>query len=795
MATADEAEPYHSFVGRGDAVEALRRRFEDVRSGTGGVTLLVGDTGVGKSTLIAELVRDIRAHSVRVLVGRAFAVDDPPPFSLLQSVIESARDDPLLRSDEDPMFGGGPMLIGFAPGLGEEAFPTPVGIEGRLLEVLGGTESRGATTPDQVLSGIADRFLEYTRHGPTVVIFEDLERADKSSLAAVEFFAKELASRPLWILATTRPTLSLTGPARSRIERFETATRAEPVVLRPMTSDEAADYLRRNDPTREFSAEEITRRFSESGGNPFLLQQLDRRASIGREESRGPLPPLDPNGQQTLEVAAVLGPEFPFALLLGASEEPEEQLAEEVDRLVGRGLLFERPGELLEFPQDRLREEVYNFLSERRRRVLHRRAGLALEAMGHVDPSRVYALARHYYLGREGPKSIQYNRIAAEIDERSLAPDAAWDHFSRALESQRLTSPNDLDGEAELVLGLARITEELGVLKEAEGILREFLEREPADARLSPGRRAALEIFLARVLTDQGDLPGAAKLAHKVLATPGLEDQLLVRLGAHHQLGQVSYYEGRYPEAVAHHTEDIELARKVGNPLLLMRAQVWRVAALQMIGATEQAIAEAREVTAARDRLGSVRESAQAHLFLGDILADARSPPSDRKDAIGEFATAIQFAEKAKDPRRVGWALYKTTEMLREEGRLDQATETVQRAIVVLGQIGDQVGLSVAMKVRGQVAMDRGNLDGAESDLLEARRLLQGTNHMIEEIDVVLRLAQLRLVQGELEEARSRVAELERLKLRWVRPDLVIEFDTLRRDLESRGGAATPGTS
>ena len=238
----------------------------------------------------------------------------------------------------------------------------------------------------------------------------------------------------------------------------------------------------------------------------------------------------------------------------------------------------------------------------------------------------------------------------------------------------------------------------------------------------------------------------------------------------------VCYYEGRYAEALAHHAAEIELARRIGNPLVLAHAQIWRVANLAMLGRTEQAIAEAREVTAARDRLGSVRESAQAHLFLGDILADVRSPPADRAEAIGEYAKAIRFAELAKDPRRLGWALYKTTKLLREAGQLDEAAEKVRSACHVLGQVGDHVGLSVSIKVRGQIAMDRGDLNGADADLHEARRLLRGTNHRTEEIDVVLRLAQLCLARGNRETAQHHVAELEEMELGRIRPDLVVEF-------------------
>lgn len=772
-----------SFVGRVEVVEALRRRFDEIRSGSGRVTLLVGDTGVGKTTLVSKLVPEMRARGVRVLVGRAPAVDDAPPFTLLQSAIRSAPDDPHLRSDADPSTGGEPIMIGFAPGLDERAAEKPVGLEARLLDSLGGGEGDRARTREQLLTDLADRFLEFTRHGPTVLVLEDLDHADASSLAAVEFFARELRDRPLWILATARPPEALSSTGRQRLERFEGSTGAERLLLRAFTSAETEEYLRRDHPASNVSREEIERRFSETGGNPYLLQQFEERPAREGEVGERGRTPRDEEAQQVLDLAAVLGPEVPFSLLLKASEEDEEHLAEEVDRLVAEGVLFERPGELLEFPQDRLREEVYNYLSERRRRVLHRRAGAALEVVGRADPGRIYALARHFYLGREVQKSVKYNRLAAEIAERALAPEVAWEHFMHALESHRQIKPEDLDGETELVLGLARISEELGVLKDSEEILREFLGRTQGDGRLSPVRRGALEVFLCRVMAAEGNLPATAELAQKVLSTPALDDQPLVRLGAYHHLGMVAYYEGRYPEALAYHTKEIELARRVGNPQVLARAQIWRVANLQMLGMVEQAIAEAREVTAARDRLGSVRESAMAHLVLGDILADARSPPADRRQALEEYARTIKFAEQAKDPRRVGWALYKSSELHREERHFPEAIEMAERAGHILGQVGDQVGLAVSVRARGRIAMDQGDLDRAEVDLLEALRLLRGTNNTLEEIDAILRLGQLASSRGDQDGARQRLAELVRMNLPQVRPDLREEFDSLEHAL------------
>ncbi|MGB6501228.1 MAG: AAA family ATPase [Thermoplasmata archaeon] len=783
------------FVGRGQTVAVLHRRFDEVKGGFGGVSVLTGNPGLGKSTLTRQLVEEFRARGIRVLIGRALSLDDPPPLAMIQSAIASAHEDPTLRTDENPLLGGDQLMIGFALRLGDFPVPEPVGLEDRLIELLGGSRDRGSISSEKVLAGISERFLEFTRHGPTVLVLEDVDRADESSLAAVEFFAEELRDRPLWILATSRPYTALSEMRRIRLEKFEERTRAQHVALPPMTSSEMSEYIGMTDPSRKLSPEELERLNSEAEGNPLFLQQTQRylspRVSPSRAPGSGP-PRLDEEAQRILSIAAVLGPEFPFDLLLQASGMESERLAEVVDYLVDRRLLLERPDERFEFADDRLREEAYSQVVELQRRFFHRRAGDALEGMGAPDTSRVYALARHFYLSRTNEKSIQYNRTAARIAEQAFAPEVARDHLARALESQRMLPRVAPDVESELVLDLARVLEELGRLQEAETQLRSFLDNPRDGPGLSPVRRATLEMFLARVLTDRGDLPAASVIATKILSSPGLQGQLLLPIGAHHQLGQANYYDGHFSEALSHHTEELRLAREVGNVLVISRAQIWRVAALSMMGKIEESIAEARAVTVIRDGLGSARESAQAHLFLGDILADARSPGSVREEALQEYASAIQFAETAQDPRRVGWARYKISELLREKGRLDEASESAQRASKILREVGDKVGLSVSIKVLGQISIDRRAFDLAESELTEAYRLLHGLNHILEETDVILRLAQLSVARGNREAARKYVAELESHDLPKIRPDLVGEYEQLQRDLgsgEAKGSA------
>jgi len=184
--------------------------------------------------------------------------------------------------------------------------------------------------------------------------------------------------------------------------------------------------------------------------------------------------------------------------------------------------------------------------------------------------------------------------------------------------------------------------------------------------------------------------------------------------------------------------------------------------------------------------VGPARESAQAHLFLGVLIANSKSPVTHHAESIAEFAEAIRLAERAQDPRRVGWALFNTADILREAGQFEEAVEKVQRARDILGRIGDRFGLIQSIIVRGKIAIDRGEYDLAESDLLEAYRLVRELNAPADEVDVVLRLAQLSYARGDRASARRRVAELERQNLPALRVDIAEDFERLKHALAAR---------
>ncbi|MCI4328659.1 MAG: ATP-binding protein, partial [Thermoplasmata archaeon] len=103
------------FVGRLEVLDSLRRRRDLARDGRGGVTLVEGNAGVGKSTLIEQLAHEAHAKGLRVVLTRTPSLESPPPLQLFRSVIAQAKTAGA-ESDEDDADTG---LFGMA------AVPTP----------------------------------------------------------------------------------------------------------------------------------------------------------------------------------------------------------------------------------------------------------------------------------------------------------------------------------------------------------------------------------------------------------------------------------------------------------------------------------------------------------------------------------------------------------------------------------------------------------------------------------------------------------------------------------------------
>jgi tetratricopeptide (TPR) repeat protein len=809
MATGPEA-PHRPFIGRSDAVDQLRRRVDEARAGRGGLSLVVGEAGIGKSSLLRLVAKECADRGMIVLTAKAGGLDNPPPLQLIRDALASA---PAPRSGRDPL--GGPsaslaamvpptpsslVMIGFA-GPAEGWGPGAGSREDRLLDSLGrGVEATGDPRR-KAFQGLTRDLRRIVEQGPTVLLLEDVNRADEASFEFLSYIVPDLVRHPLWIVGSSLALAQIPEARRAWLERLKREAGIEEIALRPFTAQEVAEFVRPLLQGREPEAGEIARWHAQSGGNPLFLERLARSTLPTPASSSAQVLPiaepaddagrllaeLPPDESRILGIAAVLGHSFPFSLLWATSGEDEERLAEEVEGLVVRGILREGVDETLEFLREELRSRVYTNLTATHRRLLHRRAGEALERTGGADVATIYALALHCHLGRLDDRAALYNRMAGEIAVHQGSPTVARLHFERALEAHRRAHGENPSGELEILLDLVVQLDRLGSLQEADRLLSEAFEKPAFAHAASPAQRALARLYRARLRTDQGRWGEADQLTQELLASPDVRAGSATLLRAHRLRGELLYYRGEYAEALRHHEEAHRIARQLKDPreIALETVRISNVLAM-MPGRADEAMSGYRLAAETLIELGDLGEAAYAQLFLGVV----ESQHGHVDAGVRELDKALTLAEEGHDPRRTGWARFNLADLERQRGELEPARRHNAKALAILTGVGDRFGLLQVHIVEGKIRLAAGEPGPAEVALLEAYRLVRELSTPADEVEVLLRLVEVAVTNGDLPRARARLAEAERVGLAR-RPDLLEEWTQIRSKVAEGGDAAS----
>jgi len=419
-------------VGRANEREALRRAWRDAEAGTRQIVLLAGPSGSGRSALLAELAAELHARGAAVLHGGSAAASRSPcaPFAEAVAGYAAAAPTALLERQLGPQGGD---LAELVPYLGERVpslGPTPgLDPEARAQRIADATA--------ELLAGIAEQ-------RPTLLILEDIERADDETLRLLCQIAASEAPRRLLVAASYRE--RDLEPSRSLSRALLDLERQRNVVSIALAGLDAAAVARlvgRDRGRLAWLAADEEPRFAallceETGGSPRLIEEvlghlqvtgtdLSRaleddaglaaldlpRAILERASAR--LRALDDDARALLASAALIGREFPVDVLLavGFADRAEFALAVVADA-EDRGLLEPVLARAhYRFARSIERAALIEALPASQHGALHQLIGRALEAR-HGSPAA--QLSHHFAqavsLG-EGERAARYARTAA----------------------------------------------------------------------------------------------------------------------------------------------------------------------------------------------------------------------------------------------------------------------------------------------------------------------------------------------------------------------------------------------
>jgi tetratricopeptide (TPR) repeat protein len=506
---------------------------------------------------------------------------------------------------------------------------------------------------------------------------------------------------------------------------------------------------------------------------------------------RPPLGPFSPEQHRALAYASAIGREFDFALLVAAMGAPDEQLAEDLERLVQAGVLRERPGgDRFLFVDDEVRAQIYQTLTASRLRVLHRKIAEAMErAYPTPSPEVLGELGRHFFLGKVPDRSIRYNRQAADAARGHGSPEEAAHFLERARVDLRTLAGDHARDEGEVAHALGDLYYTMGDVRAADRLYAEALERAGDD----PARRARLLVARAEVAREEFDTDAAlasARQARELFARSGDVSGLA---SVHRILGRIAYHRGAYREALDEGIRALDLLQPSGDPKVLGRLCIDIGNAFSMLGpaTAEDALEWYDRAIPRLSEAGDWAEVARAHLNKGTVLGQ-RSP----RAGLDSLEVGRQFAERAHETRWTGWALARGVELHLALGEVDEATHDNDQARRLLERADDPLGLTQVALNEGLIQERRGIWDQAEAAF--RRAIEKGESHgLIAEVaEAQFNLARLFYKTRDFARAREAFRAAAHLDLPAINAPLAPAFAELGRQLDAAagpGGDGTPG--
>lgn len=450
-------------VGRHREVEALMRSVQAVTEGRGQIVALLGEAGLGKSRLMAEVRK--AAPQVRWLEGRSLSYAGGIPYfpflDLLREWLGVTSADPEakvrieLRAALDSVFGG----------RAADVYP----YFGALLRI--------ALEPEAA-ARIADLSAESLQHQaflvlrewaaqvaaqqPLALILDDLHWADPTSLVLLEAVLEVTEEAAVLLCLVFRPERGHGCWQLNEVARRRFPHRHAEIALQPLSPSDTEQLVGNLLTLADFPVEVRELIIQKAEGNPFFIEEVIRELIEARvlvrdgDRWRAPqsissleipdsvqgvllsrMDRLPAEAKRVLQAASVIGRLFPLGILrevVGGNGHLQTALGD----LQRHELIIERrrlPQAEYRFTHALTQEVAYSTLLEGESRRLHRAVAQALEAAYADRLEEVYGLlAYHYDRSEDEVRAVQFLVRAGDKARAEYADDEALRSYARAVE-------------------------------------------------------------------------------------------------------------------------------------------------------------------------------------------------------------------------------------------------------------------------------------------------------------------------------------------------------------------------
>jgi DNA-binding CsgD family transcriptional regulator/tetratricopeptide (TPR) repeat protein len=706
-------------VGRAETCGVFDDALVELDRGQSAALALVGEPGIGKTRLLAELAARADVPGRLVLYGSASELERDLPFWVFVDALDE-------------------YLQGLPPRRLEALDDDVRAALAHVFPSLSRFESARAAAFQheryRLHRAVCELLERLTATGPLVLVLDDLHWADPGSVELLGALLRRPPAAAVLVALAVRPRQA---PERlaAALERAHRAGTLLRVEVGALTRGEARELL-----GEAVGGAAATALYEESGGNPFYLEQLAR--SLARERTAG-VPELSPadldvppavaaalaeelallsdDACRALEGAAVAGDPFEPELAAAAAAISEASALEALDDLLKLDLVRETEvPRRFRFRHPLVRRAVYESTPGGWRLGAHERSAEALTARGAPAAERAHHVQRY---ARQGDAAaVATLREAGEAAAlRVPASAAAW--FGDALRLLPETAP--AERRVELLLSRARALVATGQFTDGHAALLESIGLVPTE---SVGLRVRLTTACAGVEHLLGRHDEAhARLISAVdgLSDPGSSEAATLTI----ELAMDGFFRMDYEGMGQWAERAVSTARPLGDRPLTAAAVALLAFASAASGATEEAEAHRLEAAALVADLDdaelALRLDAAANLAGAELYLDRY----EEAEAHAERALSVARATAQSEYIPLPYSILGQVKLLR--GQLVEAGELLDNAVEGARLSGNVQALAGNLVNRSLTALAAGDLEMALATAEENVELTQGLDQSL----------------------------------------------------------------
>lgn len=715
-------------IGHGPARQTLQKCWEAAREGHGQLVFITGEAGIGKTALAQQVAA--QSQPPVALTGQCQEQQTGTAYQVFADILRAyfATVPPEFFNEETQKL------------LGNFARLVP-----EIRQMLPQLTTPAPLEPEQeqfrLMSHLTQFIHTATQRRPWLIILDNLQWADRSSLELLRYLGYHLPTMAMLIIGAYREEeLTREHPLAEALHHLSSHPGYQEIALQRLTQNEVQELLKIlwHMPAPDSLAQTI---FEHTQGNPRYIEEiaqalvdngiLNTTEDIETTQtlSQVQLPPsmreavrqrierLSPSTRALLHQAAVLGASFNFDTLQEMSGLSKWETLENLDQALERGLLEETPGEgALRFRHNEIQQILYADLGTLRRQMLHRKAAEALENQVHPHPERnAEKLAYHFLQAEERGRALKYSLLVAQQAQSAYANDIAVQWYQKVLTLYEQLAQNHAPEYYEQYLSAHQA---LGEVLLRQGAYDDALEhsqtvwKELTAAPATPLEQLArLCHLIARIRERRSEYRLALSWAEKGLGYLTNHQPASAATQLYNLAGWINIRQGDYGMAQS----QLQLALILAQAANLRQAEA---NSLQNLGVVES-------------HLG---QSAQAQANFEQALSIYR----ETGDQYGESAVLSHLGQ-----------------ILESQGNYAESQACYERALHIYREIGDRRGESTLLNNLGVIARNKGDYAQAVIYGEQAMQIAQDIGDMQGNSDAHVNFGITLREQGAYEQAKT----------------------------------------